>query len=98
MMRDDDKYYIPKAIDEPFRIYLLTLDEFLLLTLPILIIGFVFHQMVLGFMVGISAMWSIKKFKGEQGHYYIAHLAYWYLPPIVRFKATPPSYIRDYIG
>lgn len=97
-MRDQDKYYIPKAIDEPFRVYLLTIDEFLLLTLPILMIGFVFHQMVLGFIVGIGALISIKKFKGEQGHFYLVHLAYWHLPNIVWLKATPPSYIREYLG
>jgi conjugal transfer pilus assembly protein TraL len=97
-MRDDDKYYIPKAIDEPFRIFLLTLDELSLLILPIVFVGFVFHQMVLGFTVGVGSMLAIKHFKGEQGHFYLVHLAYWHLPPIVRFKVTPPSYRRDYIG
>jgi conjugal transfer pilus assembly protein TraL len=97
-MRDQDKYYIPNSIDEPFRVYLLTIDELLLLILPILILGFFLHQMVLGFIIGISALLLIKKFKGEQGHFYLAHLAYWYLPNVVWFKATPPSYIREYLG
>lgn len=93
-----DKYYIPKSIDEPFRIYLLTIDEFLLLLLPILIFGFVLNQVMLGLLVGISALFAIKKFKGEQGHFYLANLAYWYLPPIIKFKATPHSCIRHYLG
>lgn len=97
-MRDQDKYCIPKAIDEPFRVYLLTVDELLLLVMPIVLFGFVLHQMVLGFIVGVSSLFLIKKFKGEQGHFYLVHLAYWHLPNVVWFKATPPSYIREYLG
>jgi conjugal transfer pilus assembly protein TraL len=97
-MSDKDKYYIPKAIDEPFRIYILTLDELALLVTPIVLLGFFMSQMVLGFIMGVFSLILIKKFKGEQGHFYLVHLAYWYLPPIVRFKSTPPSFIRVYRG
>lgn len=93
-----DKYYIPKSLDEPFRIYLLTIDEFILLLLPIVVLGFILNQVMLGLMLGLSALFAIKKLKGEQGHFYFVYLAYWYLPPIVKFKATPPSYIRHYLG
>jgi conjugal transfer pilus assembly protein TraL len=94
----NDKYHIPQSLDEPFRIFLLTCDELILLIAPIIIIGFFLNQMIVGFIVGLSAMFAIKKLKGEQGHYYLVNLAYWYLPPIVKFKVTPHSYIRDYLG
>lgn len=97
-MSEIDKYYLPKTLDEPFRIYILTIDELLILVLPVMIIGFIFSQMFIGFILGIGGLALIKKFKGEQGHYYLLHLAYWYLPEIVKFKATPPSYIRNYLG
>ena len=97
-MTDMDRYYLPKMLDEPFRLYILTLDELCLLVLPILLVGFIFHQMLLGFMLGIGGLTLIKKFKGEQGHFYLLHLVYWYLPDIVQFKATPPSYVRLYLG
>lgn len=93
-----DKYYIPRLLDEPFRIYLLTIDELVLLTLPILLIGFILNQVFLGFILGISGFLLLKKFKGEQGHFYLIHLAYWYLPNLVQFKATPPSYMREFLG
>lgn len=93
----EDKYYIPKMLDEPFRIYLLTIDEFILLVIPV-VLGLFFDQTIIGFILGISGLLLIKKFKGEQGHFYLMHLAYWYMPDIVRFKTTPPSYIREYIG
>lgn len=97
-MSDMDRYYLPKMLDEPFRLYILTLDELCLLVLPILLVGFILHQMLLGFMLGIGGLTLIKKFKGEQGHFYLLHLAYWYLPDLVQFKATPPSYVRLYLG
>ena len=92
-----DKYYIPQNIDQPIRVYLLTIDELILLIVPI-IAGFIFNQMLLGFILGIaSAVW-IKKVKGEQGHYYLMNLMYWYLPDLIKFKVTPPSHIREYLG
>lgn len=93
-----DKYHIPQSLDEPFRIFLLTVDELILLIAPILIVGFFLNQMIFGFMVGLSAMFAIKKLKGEQGHFYLVNLAYWYLPPLIKFRVTPHSYIRDYLG
>lgn len=92
-----DKYYIPKHIDEPFRVYLLTIDELILLIIPI-VASFLFNQMLVGFCLGIGLLIGIKKLKGEQGHYYLVNLMYWYLPDLVRFKVTPPSHIREYLG
>ena len=92
-----DKYYIPQQIDQPMRIFLLTIDELLLLVVPI-IICFIFNQTVLGFCLGLGLLAGIKKFKGEQGHYYLVNLMYWYLPPIIQLKATPPSHVREYLG
>jgi conjugal transfer pilus assembly protein TraL len=93
-----DKYYLPQLLDAPFRVFLLTIDELILLIMPIILFGFVLNQMIVGFMLGIYLLVMVKKFKGEQGHYYLANLAYWYLPPIIKFKVTPPSYIRHYLG
>jgi conjugal transfer pilus assembly protein TraL len=93
-----DKYHIPQSLDEPFKIFLLTFDELILLIAPVLIVGFFLNQMIIGFVVGLSALFAIKKLKGEQGHFYLVNLAYWYLPPLVKFQVTPHSYIRDYLG
>ena len=93
-----DKYYIPQMLDAPFRVFLLTIDELVLLVLPVILVGFFLNQMIVGFMLGIFSLMTIKKLKGEQGHFYLLNLAYWYLPPIIKFKVTPPSYIRNYLG
>ena len=93
----EDKYYIPQQIDQPIRLYLLTIDELILLLVPI-VMGFLFNQMLLGFCLSFTCVLGIKKVKGEQGHYYLVNLMYWYLPDFVRFKVTPPSHIRVYLG
>jgi conjugal transfer pilus assembly protein TraL len=92
-----DKYYIPQYIDQPIRVYLLTIDEFSLLVVSI-IIGFLVDQMLVGFIMSIASVYWLKKVKGEQGHYYLLNLMYWYLPDLVKFKVTPPSHIREYLG
>lgn len=93
-----EKYHIPQSLDEPFRVFLLTIDELVLLIAPILLLGFFLNQMVLGFLTGLLTLFAIKKLKGEQGHFYLVNLAYWYLPPLIKFKITPHSYIRNYLG
>ncbi len=44
------------------------------------------------------AAFSLKKVKGEQGHYFLYHVMYWYLPTMFHLKKTPPSYIREWVG
>lgn len=93
-----DKYFIPQTLEEPFRFVLLTIDELMVLLIPLGILGFIFNSLLTGFLLGIAGVLIIKKIKGEQGHYYLINVMYWYFPPVMRFRGTPPSYIRDYLG
>jgi conjugal transfer pilus assembly protein TraL len=91
-------YHIPQYLDEPFKIMLWTIDEFLLFLVPFLLLMFVFGSPLWGLMVGALCMYAVRKIKGEQGHYFIFNVMYWYLPEIIQFKATPPSYLRQLLG
>ena len=93
-----DKYFIPQTLEEPFKFILLTIDELIAFITPILILGLGFNFLITGFIAGLLLVLLIKKIKGEQGHYYLVNVMYWYLPPIIKFKVTPPSYIREYLG
>jgi conjugal transfer pilus assembly protein TraL len=95
---EESKYQIPRYIDEPTKIILWTIDEFLALTIPFAIVMFCLNSPITGVVIGALAVFLLKKLKGEQGHYFIYNLMYWYLPEMVRFKSTPPSYIRDFLG
>lgn len=92
-----DKYYIPKYLDEPTKLIIFTIDELVILVIPILI-GLFTDKLLLGLTMGFGLMSLLKKLKGEEGHYFIYHLLYWYVPQLVKLKSTPPSYIRDILG
>jgi conjugal transfer pilus assembly protein TraL len=93
-----DKYTIPRSLDEPFKIMLWTLDELCVLFIPFLILMFFFNSPITGLIVGALLLFILKKLKGEQGHFFLHHLLYWYLPPLFYFKKTPPSYRREWIA
>jgi conjugal transfer pilus assembly protein TraL len=93
-----DKYYIPQHLDMPFKVIIWTLDEVMAFLIPTLLLFIMFNALLTGIVIGIASLKILKKVKGEEGHYFLAYLAYWYLPPIVKYKATPPSYIRELLG
>lgn len=93
-----DKYYIPQNLDTPFKIILWTWDEVTAFMVPCIILFFMFNAPLSGVFCGVILVTTLKKVKGEEGHYFLAHLAYWHFPPVVIYKATPPSYIREYLG
>jgi conjugal transfer pilus assembly protein TraL len=75
-----------------------TVDELIALFSPFLILMFCFNSPISGLVIGGALLVVLKKLKGEQGHYFIRHLMYWYLPAIIQFKKTPPSYLREWLG
>lgn len=93
-----DKYHIPQHLDEPFKLILWTVDELIALFLPFLILMLCFNSPITGLVVGGICLIVLKKLKGEQGHFFIHNLMYWYLPAMIRFKKTPPSHIREWLG
>ncbi len=93
-----DKYYIPQHLDMPFKIILWTWDEVTVFLAPFAVLFFSFNAPLSGVGCGVMLVALLKKVKGEEGHYFLAHLAYWHLPPFVMYKATPQSYIRQYLG
>jgi len=93
-----DKYQIPQHLDEPMRFFLLTPDELACFVLPFFLMMLVFDQTILGLMIGAGLVFGLKRLKGEQGHYFIYNLMYWHLPSVIKFRITPPSHIREYLG
>jgi type IV conjugative transfer system protein TraL len=93
-----DKYYIPQHLDKPFRLFIWTWDEVAAFSLPCVTLFFFLNAPMTGVLLGMVSFILLKKLKGEEGHYFLAHLAYWYLPPFVMYKSTPHSYIREIVG
>jgi type IV conjugative transfer system protein TraL len=93
-----DKYTIPRLLDEPFKIALLTIGEIAALVLPILTGLYLYNAPVVGLLFGVAMVVLLKKLKGREGHRFIYHLAYWHLPQLIRFRSTPPSHMREILG
>jgi type IV conjugative transfer system protein TraL len=93
-----DKYHIPRHLDEPVKIILWTMDEFFIFIIPFITLLLWFNQPIIAIVLGVMFVAFLKRLKGEQGHYFIYNLMYWYLPDMIKFKKTPPSYIRQLIG
>lgn len=93
-----DKYYFPQNLDVPVKIILWTLDEILVFLVPFMMGFLMFGSPMAGMFSGTILVVLLKKIKGEEGCYFLAHLTYWHLPPIVRYRATPPSHTRQYLG
>lgn len=93
-----NKHYIPQTLDEPFKLILWTLDELIVLFVPFAILLLGFDSPISGLSIGITLLILLKKLKGEEGHFFLHQLIYWYLPTLICFKKTPPSYIREWIG
>lgn len=93
-----DKYHIPQHLDAPFKIIIWTPDEFFAFVVPFALCLSVFNAPVTGIALGAGLMMALKKLKGEEGHHFLLHLIYWYLPPVVRYRSVPPSYMREILG
>ena len=93
-----DKNHIPQYLDEPARIILWTIDEVIIFLVPFLVLLWGFNQTILGLIIGVVLVLGLKRLKGEQGHYFVYSLMYWHLPAMVRFKSTPPSFYREFLG
>lgn len=93
-----DKYSIPQYIDEPMKFVIWTVDEVLAFLIPIGISTAVFNQPLIGLIISSLIVYGLHKVKGEQGHYFMFHLIYWFFPDSGQLKATPPSYVRELIG
>lgn len=91
-----EAYFIPRRLDEPERIAFWTLDEALVLLLPILT-GLIMSWVLTGFVLGLSLFMALKKFKGNGSTNLVRFALYWFLPNVFRLQATPCSAVRRYV-
>ena len=90
--------YIPQYLDEPERLLFWTLDEALVMFVP-LVLGLMVSGSV-GIALGAGAMFIYRKFKNlKAGVRTIKGYCYWTLPGnFMPAKRLPPSYLREFIG
>lgn len=93
-----DRYVIPGKLDEPERIGLWTIDEFVVMAGPFLI-GILSQHIMWGICFGILGWWVLRKAKAGRAGSWLLHMAYWYFPSgVMGIQAVPPSYLRLMAG
>lgn len=94
-MRDT---FIPQYLDEPERYFIFTPDELGVVILPLGVLT-VMANFLVGLVAAVVAFTIFRKFKKGQGLHRLLLMAYWVLPSdILKFKATPPSHLRELAG
>ncbi|WP_068470645.1 type IV conjugative transfer system protein TraL [Parachlamydia sp. C2] len=94
------RHYIFKTLDNPMRVVFWSIDEFLIMVIP-LFIGFILAN-VLILLSGIVLKFFYAKLKKKNSNQSFKHLLYWYLPThnlkkqgIV--KNFPDSHVREFL-
>ncbi len=97
-MDNKEEFYIPRYLDEPERWLFWTIDEAMVLLLPI-IVALNAGYLMLGMVVSGLSYVAWMKLK-RNGHINTVRFAiYWFYPStIMRLKHTPPSNIIFYLG
>ncbi|MBS4049382.1 MAG: type IV conjugative transfer system protein TraL [Alphaproteobacteria bacterium] len=97
-MNEYETFYIPQTLDEPDRILIFEPDEGICF-LGLLFYGLLFNQFIMGLVSASVCVWALKRLKGSEQPNLPLYAVYWFLPRwMMRLKATPPSFIRFYIG
>ena len=93
-----DRFIIPVKLDEPERIGLWTIDEFIAMAGPFLV-GILSQHIMFGIVFGILGWWLLRKAKAGRATSWVVHAAYWYFPPgVMGLRAVPPSHLRLMAG
>lgn len=97
-MENQKKYKTPQYLNEPYRLIIFTLDEVFLAVTTVYILGFACGFMVFSLFLTAFLLFLMKRIKGNEGPYFYVHLLYWYFSMSPTLRATPPSWIREFLG
>lgn len=93
-----DRYVIPVFLDEPERIGLWSIDEFVAMAAPF-ITGILTQHIIIGIVSGFAGWWVLRKAKAGRATSWLLHLAYWHLPSnVTGIRSVPPSHLRLMAG
>ncbi len=95
---NQEKFYIPKHLDDAPKFLLWDIDEAFAFIGP-LFFSVMIGKGLLGLFLAFGIYKAWKKVKGSGGQNLIKCLIYWYYPKsILGLKKTPDSSIKNFIG
>ncbi len=93
-----EKFFIPKHLDDLPRILLWTIDEAFSFLLP-LIVSIMIGSGMIGVILSFSCFYFWRRIKGVGGVSFLKAILYWYYgSKTLGLKNTPDSAIKNYIG
>ena len=93
-----DQYYLLNYLDQPARFLFFTIDEFIVLLVP-LMLGFWMMWALTGALCSFGGFILLRIMKKQAGESNFRQSLYWYLPTSSnQMKIVIPSYIRELIG
>ena len=94
----NDRYVIPRRLDDPELIGFWTLDEFAGMIIPFTW-GILAQHIFIGIGLSFGAWFALRKAKAGRASSWVLHAAYWYLPAgFTGLRMTPPSHCRLLAG
>lgn len=97
-MENPQKYKTPQFLNEPYRLIIFTIDEVIVAVLTLYIFGAVCGFIVTSLVLTSFFLYLMRRMKGNEGVYFYVHLFYWFFSLSPKLRATPPSWIREYLG
>ena len=89
---------IPQHLDEPERMILFTLDEFIVICM-ISVSGLLIDKLLEGIVAAFLFYYFYLKLKAGFSPSYFKRKIYWYFPSsMLQLKRSPDSLIREFIG
>lgn len=97
-MENPQKYKTPQFLNEPYRLIIFTIDEVIVGALTLYVFGAVCGFILTSLILTAIFLFLMKRMKGNEGAYFYVHIFYWYFSLSPKLRATPPSWIREYLG
>ena len=97
-MEQAQKYKTPQYLNEPYRLILFTLDEVFVVLATLYLLGFVCGLVLTSLFMASFFIFLMKRMKGNEGPSFYIHLFYWFFSISPKLRATPPSWIREFLG
>jgi len=91
-----EAFIIPRRLDEPERWMFWTVDEALIMLVPV-ITGMMTGFLLVGAVIGIGGFVLLRRLKGNGQANLGLYALYWFFPNVFNFKATPLSAIRRFV-
>ena len=97
-MDNVQKYKTPQYLNEPYRLIVFTLDEIFIGIATVYLVGVACGFVMTSLALASLFLFMMKRIKGNEGPFYYVHLFYWFFSLSPKVRATPPSWIREFLG